>query len=914
MEKKEYVMAFVMLLTHWGYAQKAIDGHIVNCLTNTSIPYANILHSESGTGSISDVNGRFTLMLKQADSVHIQVSCIGYTTVSQWVKCKATTVHICLKPFVHELNQISVIAEERVGSATASLIKTDAMKHLQASSFADVLQLLPGGLSKRNDLTTMKLITMREVGSAVKSNYNSSLGTAFVIDGTPLINDAQMQNIPGSSSDIKLGINSRNTTGKGIDLRNITTDDIESVEIIRGIPSVKYGDLTTGVVVINRGNVPGPVKIRLKSSANAKQVAIGKGFRLNHKQVLNTSLSYIRHVSDPRNKELNYSRHNASLRYKRKHCGRVAKADLSLNGDYTGTFDKQRVDPQKGNPVTDKYNNAYHRMGVSSVVNWSFTSCTWWESLKLSTSVNYTTNQKEIDRFVSTGRTIPFVFNTKDGVQDGIYLEPGYQTHLKTDDKPLYITSNIESIHTISNKKVRHKLFWGINYRYSKNRGEGQIFDPQKPPFPQVRSRPRPPKDIPSIQYCAVYFEDNASITLGKHKLKGMFGIRASSMPKLNKAYSMRKQVYYDPRVNINWQLPGQELFNNVLHISFHAGYGKLHKFPTLSHLYPEKNYFDILQLNFYSQQKELSRLNFITYSHNPVNYNIQPSNNQKAEAGFLVKWGSKKLSLTLFKEQMESGFLPLSQYRHLNYTNYDASSVSVAGLTKAPDLNDFKSESNVTTVLFNQYINAGLIVKKGIEYQLDFGHVQRLSTRITINGAWFNTIYDQSLPEYRLIDGIIDGKEYPYIPLYDWNRGHTHASLNTNLRLDTNIKPLGLMFSSLLQTLWYTGKQNNRHNGMPAYYVDKAGAMYRFKPEDINDPLLIHMYDKPSEDQFDKEIEAIAVALNLTVTKRINEQTGFSFYVNNILDYTPDYYRKDGLKVKRRVLPWFGMELNINI
>lgn len=37
----------------------------------------------------------------------------------------------------------------------------------------------------------------------------------------------------------------------GTDLRQISADDIESVEIIRGIPSAEYGDLTSGLVVVH---------------------------------------------------------------------------------------------------------------------------------------------------------------------------------------------------------------------------------------------------------------------------------------------------------------------------------------------------------------------------------------------------------------------------------------------------------------------------------------------------------------------------------------------------------------------------------------------------------------------------------------------------------------------------------------
>ncbi len=37
----------------------------------------------------------------------------------------------------------------------------------------------------------------------------------------------------------------------GVDTRNITVADIESVEVITGVPSAEYGDLNSGMVKIH---------------------------------------------------------------------------------------------------------------------------------------------------------------------------------------------------------------------------------------------------------------------------------------------------------------------------------------------------------------------------------------------------------------------------------------------------------------------------------------------------------------------------------------------------------------------------------------------------------------------------------------------------------------------------------------
>ncbi|MFR7824841.1 MAG: TonB-dependent receptor plug domain-containing protein [Odoribacter splanchnicus] len=63
----------------------------------------------------------------------------------------------------------------------------------------------------------------------------------------------------------------------GVDVRAISTDNIESIEVIRGIPSVEYGDLTSGAVIINSKAGREPFRLRFKTNENIYQVSAGKG-------------------------------------------------------------------------------------------------------------------------------------------------------------------------------------------------------------------------------------------------------------------------------------------------------------------------------------------------------------------------------------------------------------------------------------------------------------------------------------------------------------------------------------------------------------------------------------------------------------------------------------------------------------
>ncbi|EXY31053.1 tonB-dependent Receptor Plug domain protein, partial [Bacteroides fragilis str. 3397 T10] len=71
------------------------------------------------------------------------------------------------------------------------------------------------------------------------------------MDGVPMSNNGTLSQ-GGFSS----------TAFVGTDLRQISADDIESVEVIRGIPSAEYGDLTSGLVVVHSkiGQTPWQIK------------------------------------------------------------------------------------------------------------------------------------------------------------------------------------------------------------------------------------------------------------------------------------------------------------------------------------------------------------------------------------------------------------------------------------------------------------------------------------------------------------------------------------------------------------------------------------------------------------------------------------------------------------------------------
>src|SRR5690606_7993526 len=146
-------------------------------------------------------------------------------------------------------------------------------------------------------------------------------------------------------------------TTTGVDMRTLSTNDIEDVEIIRGIPSASYGDLSSGLVLINRKSGKTEWQSRLKIDGFSKLYYLAKGFQLRKNWSINTSLDFLNAKADPRIMHENYKRFSGSVRSN-------AYFDIGFHQlkwqsflDYNIGVDDETVDPDSGYAKVDAYQN-----------------------------------------------------------------------------------------------------------------------------------------------------------------------------------------------------------------------------------------------------------------------------------------------------------------------------------------------------------------------------------------------------------------------------------------------------------------------------------------------------------------------------------------------------------------------------
>ncbi len=415
------ILAAILILLALGVKAQnvyTVKGKLADKSTKDGVPFATVVFTNVNKWNITDENGNFRISGVPMGKHKITASCLGYKTLEQeLVIRKDTVLNLLIGIKTQNIEEVTVIAQEVRNNGTASVIKKDALAHLQPNSFADILELLPGGLSQEKSMTGMNLIALRTPIQANSlysrdNQFNSSLGTSFVIDGTPLSNDAQLQNVSGAPNYAGTSANYifyRNTTGKGIDMRMIPTDDIERVEVVRGIPSVRYGALSSGLVNIVRSYKKKPLHIRAKATSSMKLFAVGKGF-VTGDNTFNANVDYVDYKADPRNTLVNYGRITGSLRYSNNPKKIKKSFDIIASVDYTGSFDKRKRDAEN-DTKREFYKNSYNKYRFSSQLQWNRTN-SFLKDISLSVAASYTDEVKTIQR-IALGGFSPILTETE---------------------------------------------------------------------------------------------------------------------------------------------------------------------------------------------------------------------------------------------------------------------------------------------------------------------------------------------------------------------------------------------------------------------------------------------------------------------------------------------------------------------
>ncbi len=916
------LMLFLLLVSVGMSAQEKdrkaydISLSVVDKDTKEPIIMATIQLQPTGIMAVTNVDGHATLRNIGAGTYTVNVSYVGYEPKSIRVTVNKPLVLSCpMTPTTLALREVSVVAKQNAsGASTSSIIGRQAIDHLQASSLADVMQLIPGQLMTNTDLTQQSNLQIR----TLSNNSTAAFGASVIVDGMPVSNNGQVTQGDFSG-----------TAFTGTDLRNFSADDVDEVEVIRGIPSAEYGDLTSGLMVVKSKIGVTPWQVKGKVNPGLMNYSLGKGLRMNKYGVLNFNVDYAQSWGDPRMKTKSFDRYTLALGYGLD-LSRKWHVDTKVRYLYAKDWNGKDPDAKQDGTESKNINKTLTltHNGKISIDKLFSRTVTYTVGLTLTATDNTNTS------IVPTSKGVVDIITAREtGYYEVPWLVSPYLATGYTESRPGNLYAKINNSFFLKSGKVNQRFKMGVDYHYDWNSGAGYYnADETHPLKPNSNGRPRAFSDVPGIHQFAAFLEDQMSWEYRKqHYLRVTAGARFSAL----QPFSDVKTFALSPRLNM--------AFDVTRWLSIRGGIGLNSKMPGLNYLYPDRKYADHLALRYYSSGSldpslyPASRVVYHTYVQD-VAYSrgLKNATTTKIEVGADIKLpGGRKLSITAYQDKTPNGFSSASQfvtYQSLNFSNvtdYESFMKDPGGYTaKIADMSPYTYWATTGAVS-----NDNVLQNRGIEFDFDLGRIKPLNTNIYFSGAWqeskswsegLNSSFPKNLPT------IYSGTA-PYRLVYPSGTDYSRDRRFVNtLRLVTNIPQLRMVASFTGQVIWHSSTYSFNADKDPYAFITTDGVWHAISSDQLSGYLDTNgnwSATKPAlgislQDQQirpnDNDVTKQPVTWNLSarLTKEFGKFAGLSFYANNVLYYEPFMTTNtSGTLTQRNTSSYsFGVELFFNL
>lgn len=898
-----------------------VSGKVLEDGSGQPVAWAYVLAEQTGYWAVTDESGRFTLSLPEGQYV-LRTEILGYEPARTRLEVRTDCpgIEIRLKVTSLMLEEVVVTAREGGGMQSSSRITSQVLQHIQPASLSDVMQLLPGGMTSNPNPTDIQYVSVRDLGV----NPSNALGTAVWVDGAVVSNDANLQSGPGTASFSSMG-----NSGNGIDARQIPTDNIESLEVIRGIPSAAYGDLTSGAVIVRTRAGVTPWVWTLKADPLLKQASFGKGIALGRRGgVLNVDADYLHSVKDLRYVSSAYRRTSVQLGYSRN-LSDVLTFHAKLKGYYGRSSMEDDPDLFLGN----LQENVERNLALNVYGKWSL-NLPWvsWVDYQASGSVS---GQRTRERkYLAPGR-IPGTESMQSGIGIGFFTPYEYYSDVAVYGLPVQAQGRLTAVQWGRYGKWTQKAQVGAEYRLTGNSGRGQVLDPQLPPMPGNSStfRERPFRDIPYLHRISAFAEERLRYGLaGGNSLEIQAGLRVSALAA--RGMETEQRFSLEPRFNVRYDFARTGGFFREL--ALRTGWGIAAKAPPLFYLFPDNAYADLVSFAYNDYDANGYGLALLTTLRQDVRnpgLGWQQSRNWETGLDFAVREMSG--SIAWFRENLTGGYMLQRRYVPLAYQRYGY--VWGADGTPEPVLLPSGKQpvfyngsvyvdgrplpfiTDTAFVSFNVPVQGVRNEKQGVELTVDFPEITPLQTRINLSAAYLSVRTVQETPVYWQSGRTVNGRTEPYVGIYAGRaatqNGSLQERLSANIRFITHLPRLAMVVTvtaqlvfldrttnlyevdGVSQAYYYDGDrrvsgqdalQDRSHIKYinPLYVMDRKGNVRPFTEEMERDPAyrnLILSTNVPT--YYLTSGYPFYGMLNLRLTKEIGSLASVSFYANNFLN-----------------------------
>ncbi len=826
------VLVLLCLISGSLSAQTTITGKVKNDKTRQPVDYATILIQDQGLWAVTNENGEFVIQAVRPGKIVLSISCLGFEKKSfefSGVAAISQDNVFYIKEDNLALKEVVVTAEKKKNEiATSYVIDRNAINHMQTTSIEDVLSQLPGGQTLQANTLAQSKSAMADAQRLALRSQNSteldnpSFGTAIEIDG------------------VRLSNNSNYTDGAaGVDTRNIGIHNIESIEVTTGLPSVEHGDLSSGLISINTKKGRTPLEIEIVNKPLMTSYSASKGFGLGKRGgTLNASFEHTRSISDRTSPYTTYMRNSVNLEYQRTFGSKQKPLIFTyvFSGN-AGGFDS-KADP-------DAYQNTYEKMKDNALrnglkANWLLRS-PWLTSLEFAATMNYTDKKLEAKTLQSSSSAQPALHTMEEGYfmsapysvnpSANILLLPvgtWYQVSYN-DEKPVNYSLEMKAKWSRNFGQVRSNLLLGSQYNTSGNYGKGVSYADMRyaPTYREFRYDKQP-----FVNNMAFYAEEKAVIPVQKKDLQLQAGVRSDMTWVNGSEYGTVSG--FSPRINVQYAVIDHSS-RFVKQLNVHVGWGDAVKLPSSAMLFPTPTYTDRIAFASTSTNGIASYAYYTTPQKAIYNEDLKWQRNRKSEIGIDMDIRIARISVTGYMEKTFNPYILSSVYTPFTYNLTDQSALSNCPISAANSIYTIDQKSGIVTVTdktgqyasqtlsnttyntFNNnkyYTNGTPVIKRGVEWVIDFKEISALKTSVKLDGAYsyYKGEEETIIPSLRSSGKMSDGNYYKYIGYYvggdNISNGSTTKRLTTNVTLTTHIPVLRLIFSVRAEGCFYDYSQ----------------------------------------------------------------------------------------------------------
>lgn len=883
----------------------SISGVVTERNSDIPIVGAVIRLGEDYLWDVSDENGRYFIDKIRRGTYKLEVSCLGYATISMNITVgdDNPSLNLELNENTLALDGVVVTAQQtKDGLNTSISLGRNALDHLQMSGLADVTALLPGAKTVNPDLTVDNPLTLRSGGVAAG---NAAFGTAVEVDGVRLGNNASF----GSLS--------------GVGTRNVAVDNIESVEVVTGVPSAEYGDLNSGMLKINTRKGRTPYNAVVSVNPRTVSASLSKGFDLLHKRgVINVSGEYARATAKLISPYTSYTRGNFSVGYS-NNFAKVVHFEAGFTGNIGGMNSKNDPDAFKGEYQKARDNVYRFNTELSWLVNMPGIT-----SLKFTGSFVYNDNKNLKRTSVSDAVRKPAVWAEEEGYFLAAQLPMGqYFMDWVDDSREVNAAASLKyNWYKAWSNGFKSNLKAGVQWKASGNEGAGEYYLDKN--IAADGYRPQKYSDYPYMHNTSVYVEENLKCPVGKTVFEFTAGLRYENLYVKGSSYKGTNSL--SPRINAKWTFSPS--------FAIRGGWGITEKMPSFFILYPKPEYRDILSSQF-SYTGGSAYIYYTQPYRMEYNPDLRWQRNQNAELAIEATVLKTRISLVGFYNLTENPYMYSSRYAPFSYDLYALPAGTViasenpeivvdrySGAVTVKDgdktVNLEKRLTNTTFMKYSFQDNGAPVHRAGVELTADFPEIKPIRTSFRLDASYAYAYYvdatESASYNYGWSHTSEADKSYQYVGIYANGsstgvaNGKVSHSLDANLTAITHITKARLIITCRLEmSLLKLSRNLSSYNGSdyaytvteagitptggniydgnsytavrPVKYMDVTGQIREFTDAEASDQEFAQLILKSANAYtFAQDGYGAYFSANISVTKEIGDHVSLSFFANN--------------------------------